>query len=62
MCLIAGHFGFLSYEVEEGKKLFFHTTEVKDGAQLQAGDTVEFVLVTNHRNGKSSACNVTKVR
>ncbi|XP_023030354.1 cold shock domain-containing Unr isoform X2 [Leptinotarsa decemlineata] len=58
---IKGHFGFLAYEVEEGKKLFFHMTEVKDNAGLQVGDTVEFVLVTNHRSGKSSACNVVKV-
>lgn len=58
---IKGHFGFLAYEVEEGKKLFFHMTEVKDNASLQVGDTVEFVLVTNHRSGKSSACSVVKV-
>ncbi|KAJ8929356.1 hypothetical protein NQ314_017960 [Rhamnusium bicolor] len=50
---IKGHFGFLAYEVEEGKKLFFHMTEVKDNVSLQVGDTVEFVLVTNHRSGKS---------
>ena len=59
---VKGQFGFLAYEVDEGKKLFFHMTEVKDGVMLQPGDTVEFNLVTNHRNGKSSACNVTKVR
>ncbi|CAH0547495.1 unnamed protein product [Brassicogethes aeneus] len=58
---IKGHFGFLAYEVEEGKKLFFHMTEVKDNVALQVGDTVEFVLVTNHRSGKSSACGVVKV-
>jgi cold shock CspA family protein len=54
-------FGFLAYEVDEGKKLFFHMTEVKDSVSLQPGDQVEFVLVTNQRTGKSSACNVTKV-
>lgn len=59
---IKGHFGFLAFEVEEGKKLFFHMTEVKDNISLQVGDTVEFVLVTNQRSGKSSACNVVKVR
>lgn len=59
---VKGQFGFLTYEVEEGKKLFFHITEVKDGVTLQPGDTVEFNLVTNHRNGKSSACNVTKIK
>lgn len=59
---IKGQFGFLAYEVEEGKKLFFHMSEVKDNVNLQVGDQVEFVLVTNQRNGKSSACNVVKVR
>lgn len=58
---IKGLFGFLTYEVEEGKKLFFHTSEVNDGVTLAPGDTVEFVLVTNQRTGKSSACNVTKI-
>lgn len=59
---VKGQFGFLSYGVEEGKKLFFHMKDVKDGVMLKPGDTVEFNLVTNHRNGKTSACNVTKVR
>lgn len=58
---IKGQFGFLAYEVEEGKKLFFHMSEVKDNVNLQIGDQVEFVLVTNQRSGKSSACNVVKV-
>ncbi|XP_039286517.1 cold shock domain-containing protein E1 isoform X2 [Nilaparvata lugens] len=58
---IKGAFGFLAYEVDDGKKLFYHTSEVQDGVQLQQGDTVEFVLIYNHRTGKSSACNVTKV-
>ena len=58
----SGLFGFLTYEVEEGKKLFFHMSEVNDGVTLTPGDTVEFVLVTNQRTGKSSACNVTKIR
>ncbi|GJQ87988.1 Unr [Trypoxylus dichotomus] len=58
---IKGQFGFLAYEVEEGKKLFFHISEVKDKLDLQIGDQVEFVLVTNQRSGKSSACNVVKV-
>jgi len=59
---VKGQFGFLTYEVEEGKKLFFHMTEVKDGTNLQPGDTVEFNLVTNQRSGKSCACNVVKVK
>lgn len=58
---IKGHYGFLAYEVEEGKKLFFHMTEVREGVSLQVGDTVEFVLVTNHRSGRSSACSVVKI-
>lgn len=59
---IKGQFGFLAYEVEEGKKLFFHMSEVKDNVNLQVGDQVEFVLVTNQRSGKSSACNVVKIK
>lgn len=58
---VKGIFGFLAYEIDEGKKLFFHMSEVKDGTTLQPGDQVEFVLVTNQRTGKSSACNVLKV-
>nr|XP_022919835.1 cold shock domain-containing protein E1 [Onthophagus taurus] len=58
---IKGQFGFLAYEVEEGKKLFFHVSEVRDKIELNVGDQVEFVLVTNQRSGKSSACNVVKV-
>jgi len=54
-------FGFLSHEHDEGKKLFFHVSEVKDGAQLREGDEVEFVVVTSHRTGKSSACQVVKI-
>lgn len=57
-----GQFGFLSFEAEEGKKLFFHTTEVEGGEVLQQGDEVEFVLVTNRRSGKHSACCVRKIR
>ena len=87
---IKGQFGFLSYEVDDGKffhslfghfpiiipsnfsiliffavctgkKLFFHLSEVKDSATLQPGDNVEFVLITNQRTGKSSACNVARL-
>ncbi|XP_065221818.1 cold shock domain-containing protein E1 isoform X1 [Planococcus citri] len=54
-------FGFLSYVVEEGRKLFFHASQVKDKTPLQPGDLVEFVLVTNQRSGKSSAYNVSKI-
>lgn len=58
---IKGNFGFLSYEAEEGKKLFFHMSEVKGGTTLQPGDKVEFVVVYHQRTGKYSACSVVKV-
>lgn len=45
---IKGQFGFLNYEIEDGKKLFFHMTEVQGNAvSLHPGDTVEFSVVTN---------------
>lgn len=45
---IKGQFGFLDYEVEEGKKLFFHMSEVQGNHNsLYPGDTVEFSVVTN---------------
>lgn len=58
---IKGNFGFLSHEVEEGKKLFFHMSEVKGGINLQPGDKVEFVVVHHQRTGKYSACRVVKI-
>ncbi|XP_011499122.1 PREDICTED: cold shock domain-containing protein E1 [Ceratosolen solmsi marchali] len=58
---VKGLFGFLAYEVDEGKKLFFHMSEVCNNVKLQPGDQVEFVLVTNQRSGKSSACNVVRL-
>ncbi|VVC94337.1 unnamed protein product [Leptidea sinapis] len=55
-------FGFLTVEGEDNRRLFFHMSEVRGNAsELQAGDSVEFVMLTNPRNGKSSACNVVKV-
>lgn len=46
---IKGQFGFLDYEVEEGKKLFFHMSEVQGNSfNLYPGDTVEFSIITNH--------------
>eukprot|EP00095_Tigriopus_kingsejongensis_P007082 maker-scaffold1022_size69981-snap-gene-0.9 protein:Tk07082 transcript:maker-scaffold1022_size69981-snap-gene-0.9-mRNA-1 annotation:"cold shock domain-containing protein e1" len=56
-----GSFGFLSYEVEGGKKLFFHTCEVEDNEVLQQGDEVEFVVVSNKRTNKHSAVAVRKI-
>lgn len=59
---IKGNFGFLSYEVEDGKKLFFHLSEVKDpNVVLQEGDTVEFVIVDNKRLKKYSACSLNRI-
>lgn len=59
---IKGQYGFINYEAgEEGKKLFFHMTEVHDSVVIQAGDEVEFVLVQNQRNGKFSACSLRKI-
>ncbi|XP_029732311.1 cold shock domain-containing protein E1 isoform X2 [Aedes albopictus] len=58
---VKGLFGFLDFEVEEGKKLFFHMSEVQGGGCLYPGDSVEFSIVTNQRNGKTSACNMIKV-
>lgn len=59
---IKGQFGFLDFVVEEGKKLFFHMSEVQGNSyNLYPGDTVEFSIVTNQRTGKTSACNVVKV-
>lgn len=58
---IKGQFGFLTHEVEEGKKLFFHMTEVHDSVELHAGDEVEFVIVQNQRNSKYSACSLRKI-
>ena len=58
---IKGQFGFLNHEVEGGKKLFFHMSEVHDGIELHPGDEVEFVVVQNQRNGKYSACSLRKI-
>lgn len=57
-----GNFGFLNYDVEEGKKLFFHMSEVKGDVTLHPGDLVEFNVVHNQRSGKSSACSVVKIK
>ena len=54
-------FGFLTHEIEDGKKLFFHMTEVEEGIELQPGDVVQFVIVHNQRNGKYSACNIRRI-
>ncbi|XP_065102968.1 cold shock domain-containing protein E1 isoform X9 [Paramisgurnus dabryanus] len=58
---VKDQFGFITYEVGESKKLFFHVKEVQDGLELQAGDEVEFAVIFNQRTGKCSACNVRRV-
>lgn len=58
---VKGQYGFLNYETEEGKKLFFHQSEVKDGNTLSPGDDVEFVIITNQKTGKSSACSIARI-
>uniref|UniRef100_A0A671LA75 Cold shock domain-containing protein E1-like n=1 Tax=Sinocyclocheilus anshuiensis TaxID=1608454 RepID=A0A671LA75_9TELE len=49
---VKDQFGFITYEVGESKKLFFHVKEVQDGLELQAGDEVEFSVILNQRTGK----------
>ncbi|ROT65267.1 Cold shock domain-containing protein E1 [Penaeus vannamei] len=58
---VKGQYGFLNHETEEGKKLFFHQSEVKDGTILSPGDEVEFVIITNQKTGKSSACSISRI-
>lgn len=58
---IKGQYGFLNYGAEEGKRLFFHQSEVKDNVTLSPGDEVQFVVITNLKTGKSSACNITRM-
>ena len=62
VCFFSPQFGFITYEVGDSKKLFFHVKEVQDGLELQTGDEVEFSVVLNQRTGKCSACNVRRVR
>lgn len=60
---IKGQFGFISYECEDGKSVFFHMSEVQGdlGKDLKPGDEVRFVVVQNHKNAKKSAIRVQKV-
>ncbi|TTH08279.1 Cold shock domain-containing protein E1 [Bagarius yarrelli] len=48
---VKDQFGFITYEVGESKKLFFHMKEVQDGLELQTGDEVEFSVILNQRTG-----------
>ncbi|XP_071788144.1 cold shock domain-containing protein E1-like [Asterias amurensis] len=58
---IKNNFGFLNYDTGEGKKLFFHMSEVQEGCDLHPGDEVEFVLIQNQQNGRHSAINVRRL-
>ncbi|XP_051949756.1 cold shock domain-containing protein E1-like isoform X4 [Xyrauchen texanus] len=58
---VKDQFGFITYEIGESKKLFFHVKEVQEGLELQTGDEVEFSVILNQRTGKCSACNVHRV-
>lgn len=60
---IKGQFGFISYDSEDGKSVFFHMSEVQGngGRELRPGDDVQFVIVQNHKNAKKSAIRVQKV-
>lgn len=58
---VKGQFGFIAYENEEGKNLFFHMSEVEGEVELQPGDEVEFVVVQNQKSRKMSACSVRRI-
>ncbi len=53
-------YGFLVYEVEEGRKLFFHMSDVIGEEPLHQGDDVEFVIVSQ-KDGKHSARQLRKI-
>ena len=57
--------GFIEYlngsSNNEAKKVFFHVSDIIDSSELKSGDEVEFVLVHNSRNGKSSATKIKKI-
>lgn len=57
---IKGQFGFIAYENDEGKNLFFHISEVADDVELQPGDEVEFYIVQK-RGGKLSAIDISRI-
>lgn len=58
---VKGQFGFIAYENEEGKNLFFHMSELDGDMELQPGDEVEFVVVQNQKTRKMSACSLRKM-
>lgn len=58
---VKGQYGFIDYDVGEGKKLFFHLSEVVEGVEIAPGHEVEFVIVQNQKNGRYSAVNVRRL-
>ncbi|XP_020615524.1 cold shock domain-containing protein E1-like [Orbicella faveolata] len=58
---LKGQFGFIAYENEEGKNLFFHMSEVEGEVELQPGDEVEFVVVQNQKSRKMSGCSLRRI-
>merc|ERR1712228_219486 len=58
---IKGQYGFISYETDESKKLFFHMSEVEGNTAVEPGDEVEFVILQNLRSRKFSATSVRKL-
>ena len=60
---IKNNYGFINFDAgEDGKKLFFHISEFKEGdpSDLKPGDWVEFSVIRNQRNNKYSACCLVK--
>lgn len=58
LCVL--QYGFLAYEVEDGRKLFFHMSDVIGEDALRQGDDVEFVVVCQ-KDGKHSARQLRKI-
>ncbi|XP_066924328.1 cold shock domain-containing protein E1-like [Clytia hemisphaerica] len=60
---VKGQFGFIAYNHDDGKSVFFHMSEVQNenGKELKQGDEVSFMLVQNHKNAKKSAIRVQKI-
>ncbi|XP_077970092.1 cold shock domain-containing protein E1-like isoform X2 [Styela clava] len=61
---VKGEYGFINYEVKNtdsasSGKLFFHMSEVREGAdEITTGTLVEFSVIFNQRTGKHSASGV----
>lgn len=57
---LKGQFGFLNYENEAGKKLFFHLSDVVSEGNIRPGDTLDFVIVQN-KTGRFAASNLRRI-